>query len=330
MQSVRLPSGEVLFVGGYGREDGIAMRMRAEIFDPLTHRSRLVGDPQVGRIFHTVTVLADERVLVTGGATHEGSSWETLALADIFDAATMTWQRAAPLHRQRSDHAATLLKDGRVLVAGGHDGPTTLDSVELYDPATNTWSPGAPLPKRRWSYSLTTLPDGRVLAAGGFADRGLQTDTTVLYDPATNTWTDGPRMLSERANHTTVALRDGDLLLIGGQRAGASTAERFDARREIFVPAGSLNRPRMFAQAAERSDGRVVLAGGILRPESGEGFVPNAYAELWDPRTNAWSVLPDVPTARAGGQAVFSDGAVCLFGGSAEGDVPVSAVECVR
>lgn len=330
MQSVRLPSGEVLLIGGYGREDGITMRLRAELYDPLTRRTQLVGEPRVGRIWQTATLMNDERVLVAGGAEYLGSGWGALGLVDILDLRTFTWTSAPQLQQPRSDHAATLLKDGRVLVAGGHVGPTTLSSVEIYDPVANAWSYAAPLPLRRWSFSMTTLPDGRVLAAGGFADRGLQTDTTVIYDPLTNTWTDGPRMLSERANHTTVVLRDGDLLLIGGQRAGAGTAERYDLRLGTFVPAGALVQPRMFAQAAERGDGSVVLVGGILRPESGEGFVPNAYAEVWERATNTWRVLAQAPTARAGGQAVLVDGAVCVFGGSAENDLPVNAIECLR
>lgn len=329
-QAVGLATGEVLLVGGMGRDDGLVMRTEAELFDPLTRRSVLVGGVRPGRIWHTVTTLADDRVLVAGGVERAGDGWSTLGLAEIFDPWTRRWTRVAEMLQPRSDHAATLLKDGRVLVAGGHVGPTPLASVEIYDPATDTWTAAAPLTKTRWSFSMATLPDGRVLAAGGFMDPGLQTDTSVIYDPATDTWTEGPRLWSERANHTTVLLPSGDVLLVGGQRAAANTAERYDARLGAFVFAGTLVQPRMFAQAAARPDGSVVLVGGILRPESGEGFVPNDFVEIWDPRTNLWSAYQSAPTARAAGAAVAVGNGVCIFGGSILGDEPIRTVECLE
>ncbi|MDO8506482.1 MAG: kelch repeat-containing protein [Candidatus Limnocylindria bacterium] len=331
-QAVTLATGEVLIVGGMGRNSagGVVMRTRAVIFDPLANASIEAGDLHVGRMWHTVTRLRDDRVLVAGGVERAGEGYDTLGIADIFDPRTRSWIAAAPMRHGRSDHAATLLRDGRVLVAGGHYGPLPIANVEIYDPATNGWTSVAPLPKTRWSFSMTTLRDGRVLAAGGFEQPGLQTDTSLLYDPARDTWEPGPTLLAERANHTTLTLRTGDLLLIGGQREGSNTAERYDNRLGRFVPAGTLADPRMFAQAAERPDGSVVLVGGILRPESGDGFVPNALAEVWDPKTNEWTRMADAPTARAGGNVAIVNGAVCLFGGSAEGDLPMSSVECFR
>jgi hypothetical protein len=329
-QGVRLVTGEVLIVGGMGREDGVVMRRRAELFDPLAGATTVLQDVRVGRMWHTVTTLRDDRVLIAGGVERVGDGYGTLGLVDIFDPHTRSWTSAAQLGQPRSDHAATLLRDGRVLVAGGHVGAQPLSSVEIYDPARDTWFRAAPLPKTRWSFSMTTLRDGRVLVAGGFEEPGLQSDTSLYYDPRSDRWSDGPHLLAERANHTTLVLRNGTLLLIGGQRVGASSAERYDEELGLFVSAGTLVQPRMFAQAAERSDGSVILVGGILRPGSGDGFVPNAFAERWDPATNEWSAIDAAPTARAAGAAVATGDAICIFGGSARDDIPVSAVECFR
>ncbi len=331
-QAVTLVTGEVLIVGGMGRDESgrVVMRTGAVIFHPLANVAIDIGDLGIGRMWHTLTRLADNRVLVAGGVERTVMGYDTLGVAQLYDTRTRGWSNAAPMRHPRSDHAATLLRDGRVLVAGGHYGPLPMAYVEIYNPRTNDWSPVAPLPKTRWSFSMTTLRDGRVLVAGGFEQPGLQTSSTLLYDPVRDSWVEGPRLQWERANHTTVALRSGDLLLIGGQREGAGTAERYDARLGRFVPAGTLANPRMFAQAAERPDGSVVLIGGILRPESGEGFVPNALTEVWDPETNEWTPVQSAPTARAGGTVALVNGAVCIFGGSADGDMPIDAVECYR
>ena len=59
--------------------------------------------------------------------------------------------------------AATLLQNGKVLVAGGY---ASLASAELYDPATGTWA-STNLSIGRWSHTATLLPNGQVLVAAG-------------------------------------------------------------------------------------------------------------------------------------------------------------------
>ena len=73
-----------------------------------------------------------------------------------------------PRHRTRTSHTATLLPNGKVLVAGGYNGFGSLSSAELYDPATGSWSPTGSLGTARDSHTATLLPNGKVLVAGGF------------------------------------------------------------------------------------------------------------------------------------------------------------------
>src|ERR1044071_1203040 len=76
------------------------------------------------------------------------------------------WTFTGSLHDARQEHTATLLHDGRVLVAGGENFQT-LDSAELYDPNTGKWSLAGSLNEKRWDHTATLLGDGRVLVTGG-------------------------------------------------------------------------------------------------------------------------------------------------------------------
>src|SRR5262249_4102017 len=83
------------------------------------------------------------------------------------DSAGVGWTSAASMASSRMGHTATLLGNGKVLVAGGTNGTSPVASAELYDPATNTWSAAAPMSAARQYHTATLLPNGKVLVAGG-------------------------------------------------------------------------------------------------------------------------------------------------------------------
>lgn len=105
------------------------------------------------------------------------------ASAELYDPASSTWSPAASMTTARYLHAATTLRDGRVLVIGGSgDGSGWDASTESYDPASDTWTSTASrlgLPSA--AHATTSLADGRVLVTGGVSD--ADPDATVeLYD----------------------------------------------------------------------------------------------------------------------------------------------------
>ena len=93
-----------------------------------------------------------------------------------------TWSSTSSMATARKYHSATLLPDGKVLVAGGYGSSGILASAELYDPASGTWSSTGSMATARTDHSATLLPGGKVLVAGGGNDSGALA-SAELYDP---------------------------------------------------------------------------------------------------------------------------------------------------
>ena len=158
-----LPNGIVLVVGGSTFD--VDPRI-TELFDPATLSWRPTGNLSEA---HGGTTLP--RSCRTAGC-----SWPALGRAEMYDQRMGTWTPTGPMIEERYGHTATLLTDGRVLVAGGvlvpADGSegVTLASAELFDPATGTWEATGPMDDARHGHTATLLRNGLVLVAGGLSD----------------------------------------------------------------------------------------------------------------------------------------------------------------
>ena len=193
-QAVELADGRILLTGGrYGAVD---VRTSAEIFDPATNAWTATGSMQRGRAGHTLTRLADGRILAAGGWTSGGFD----NTAEIYNPATGTWAFTASMSKAKWFHTATLLNDGsgRVLVAGGENynepaGPH-FRVTEYFDPASGTWTAGPLLGTGRADHEAALLPDGRVIVIGGihgFAVDAALASTEILDGLS---WQPGPSM----------------------------------------------------------------------------------------------------------------------------------------
>ena len=322
-----LPTGEILVFGGLDENDPAVVNATTEILDPLSGGVRVIAQPLPGRLHHTMTLAADDKLVVAGGVEWYGKAFHSSDRVDLYLPFAHQWARATALIQARSDHGAAALKDGRVLVTGGNFGTLPLASTEIYDVATDRWTPAAPLPEPRIRFSIATLPDGRVLVAGGLSKRGLPLATSVIYDPSRDAWDAGPEMTFARVQQAMVVLSSGDVLLIGGQLAAANTAERYDARRGLFVSAGILAEPRLIVQAAQLSDGRVLITGGSVQKPDNLDWVPVAGAEIWDPRTDQWTAFKSPVTNRALGDLVVVGADAYLIGGIGDGLAALSSIE---
>jgi len=115
----------------------------------------------------------------------------------------------------RAYHTETLLNDGKVLIAGGYDGTSSIASAELYDPATGIFSPTGNMTTWRIGPTATLLNDGKVLVAGGSVGTSYLA-SAELYDPTTGTFAAAGSMAIARAFHTATLLYDGKVLVAGG------------------------------------------------------------------------------------------------------------------
>ena len=87
-----------------------------------------------------------------------------MSSAQLYDPVLGTWTTTGSLNRARSGHTATLLGNGKVLIAGGGGYQST---AELYDPVEETWTTTGSLNTGRTYHTATLLPSGKVLVAGG-------------------------------------------------------------------------------------------------------------------------------------------------------------------
>ncbi len=224
-----LPDGRVLLAGGAR----IAMTFppsaeklnTLEVFDPKTASFTRLPNLGSQRFSHAACLLADGRVLITGG--ERNSSSEIIDPADLLAGSTP----GPALTGNLDDHTATLLRDGRVLLTGGQrPGIGTVDTAEILDdvaaaPASVFRLIDARMSTIRSDHVSLLLPDGKVLILGGELDRPPQPDVILkavdLFDPATETFKTLPDLAVGRDDHRAVLLEDGRVLVTGGEDAKA-------------------------------------------------------------------------------------------------------------
>jgi hypothetical protein len=206
----------------------------------------------------------------------------------------------------RTDHTATPLVDGSILLVGGMAEGAI--GAEIYDPLTGHFTATTGSPRRRAAHTATRLADGRVLLAGGDVE-SLQ-GTAEVYDPATGLFTPTASPLTlPRSSHTASLLTDGRVLIAGGGVPSSLTgAEVYDPATGLFTPTKSnMVAGRARHTATRLADGRVLLAGG-------NAF--GATTEIYDPATETFAPAAPLTAKREAHTATrLADGRVLLAGG---------------
>src|SRR5664280_2294800 len=280
-----LSDGRVLMVGG---GNDTTMLASAELYDPATGKFSPTGSVALPRIGHTATLLRDGRVLVAGGQDNDTAPLTYLASAELYDPATGKFSLTGSMALPRYGASATLLLDGRVLIAGSLlfkeklplQGNLEGYSAEIYDPATGKFSPTGSMAVARTTQSATLLASGLVLIAGGQTGTSRVVASAELYDPSTGKFSPTGSMTQVRGRQSAIALADGRVLVLGGldnSSVSLASAELYDPVIGTFSAAGSMAVGRYEHTATLLSDGSVLIVGGV----GDSGVV--ASAELWRP-----------------------------------------------
>jgi len=312
--AILLNNGKAIVSGGVNNMGGsIDPSASSEIFDPLVGIWVSTGSFTINRYNHTMTSLPNGKVLVIGGVKPNSTILTYIASAELFDPGTSAWSLTGSFATPRGGHTATLLLNGKVLVAGGDNG-TELASAELFDPLTGAWSATGSMSTARVSHSASLLPNGKVLVAGGYYGGGSYSLASAeLFDPATGTWASTGSLTTARNGHTAIRLAGamrGKILVSGGKGSSGTLvdAELYDPATGIWSRTGSLTTPRT-GHTATDCNGLVLIVGGV-----GNSYL--ASAELFDTFTGTFSPTGSLAAPRyAHAAASLPNGKVLVAGG---------------
>lgn len=313
--STLLANGKVLMLGAVAS---------AQLYDPGTGAFTATGDRTTPG-FHTATLLPNGKVLIAGSgfSNADGSGYTSLRHAELYDPDTGAFAATGDMTMERSNHTATLLNNGKVLIAGGAvlvggllNG--ILASAELYDPATGTFTATGNMNETSCD-TATLLPNGQVLITRSIvydSPDGSGSENFVrhaeLYDPATGTFAFTGDMTTGHTAPTATLLANGKVLVAGGDIGDGDLASRiaelYDPATGTFTATGLMTVGREEGTASLLPDGRVLLAGGHI--------LKNTSAELYDPVTGAFSRAGDMVAGRELHTAtLLGSGKVLIAGG---------------
>lgn len=219
------------------------------------------------------------------------------------------------LHQDRAGHTATLLEDGRVLIAGGYMAsnqlsPTAINSVEIYDPATGLFKESGSLLTPRSNAAAARLDDGTVLIAGGKRIDGSILQTAEVYDPKTGVSVETGSMSVARSSTVAIALDGGRVLIVGGDSPDGwiSGADIYDPAERTFSKLDAdFDGP---VAATKLLDGRVLVAGGMA------SYGPSVAAWIYAPDTGLFTQVGNLSVGRDGPTScLLPDGKVMVVGG---------------
>ncbi|MDQ6860259.1 MAG: hypothetical protein M3032_03775 [Verrucomicrobiota bacterium] len=255
-------------------------------------------------------------MLVAGG----GVAGE-IGTAELYDPTAGTWSATGNLKIPRAFHTATLLSNGKALIAGGLANSGGMQrTAELYDPASGTWTLTGSLAAGREYHTATLLQNGKVLVAGGD-----YLTSAELYDPATGVWTLTGSLGTGREAHSATLLQNGKVLVAGGRKGNSlAQVEIYNPTSGTWSAAATLAAPRANHGATLLANGKVLVTAGF---DYGTGR-PLATAELYDPASNSWSSAGSLAAARSLHTAtLLPDGGVLVAGGGTASGTAIATAQ---
>ncbi len=283
------PSREMLVIGMNDSITGTNVRLRSDTISKSDHRDQRNLHMRVSQFLASLVV----------------------ALFPLSGFAQSAFQ-VGSLSQPTARHSATLLNDGRVLVAS-RDG-----RAELFNPSSNQWALGNAMTVGSFRHSATLLGDGSVMVAGGTtgADRLARVE---VFSPTSNSWSAIAPLLEGRAGHTATLLANGKVLVAGGSTyappapIGLSSTELYDPVAAQWAQASPLP-VALYGHTANRvANGDVIVLGGEPDAFSSAG---SSYCFRYKPSLDQWITCPAIPSLRSAHNATsMPDGRILVTGG---------------
>ena len=237
------------------------------------------------------------------------------------------WEQVTELPKWRVGGAAAAV-NGKIYLIGGFNYlgglAAMLSTVDVYDARTNTWHTVANMPKPRVAVK-TAVFSSEIYAFAGYdrqGPRGARRDRKIIemYNTHTDTWVKKPDMPTLRTSFAT-AVVDGKIYLIGGRVKDKRGEEVITGLVEVYDPLTDRWDKRTDMPTVRSGmdavvvEGKIYVIGGQTRKAPGlvERFVRSI--EEYNPKTDKWHQLPDMPVFKFWFSTVAVDKEIYTIGG---------------
>ena len=233
--------------------------------------------------------------------------------------AASAWRPPARRCRHARQNMVGTVLDGTIWVVGGLESRSDGSRrVEGYDPVINGWKSAPDLPVRLHHEMVVTYKD-EVVVIGGWIPEGIRSQRRGLRPGvrAARREVGGACRPCNRPRAAGAAAVVGDqIVVVGGQADGRLRRHHRGVRRQAVERRGRTSRRRASTWRRPRTGSSSTRwAGGALSPDKNSPAL-----ERYDPATDSWQRLPDMPTARGGLGAAIADGHLFAVGGESPTD----------
>ena len=309
---VSLNNQTALMVGGFHAGGGPGLAS-CEIYDPVTATWSYTGSLHVGRAYPTLVKLGNGHILSMCGGLYMGDGAATPVVED-YDPATGVWTVIGSLNTARFVPTATVLANGKVLLAGGLVDGSTSSTSEVFDPTTGTSVTTGVMNERRYEHQAVLMGDGKVMVNGG-RDGGsgsYYSNDVEIFDPATGTWTVAPSMVQARMEAITTRFSDNTILAAAGRNTPGTSApgsEVFDPSTMTWNNTAAVMEPVCWAGSIPFPDDRFMITGGMIDANWGDAYgldnLTTPKCEWYDHTFQAWYFAPELNLSRCRHNAVY-------------------------